>query len=160
MEALKEKIEGIETAMLTTIDLNGRLRSRPMATMSMDENGALWFFTNEFSGKVHEVMQDTHVCVSFAHPGKNTYVSVSGEAELITDKEKMKELWMPVLNAWFPKGLDDPNLSLLKVNASAAEYWDSTSSGMVQMFQIAKAIIKGEKYDEGEHEKVNVPKKK
>jgi general stress protein 26 len=158
LEKLRAMIEGIETAMLTTIDLHGRLRSRPMASIQMDETGSLWFFTNEFSGKVHEVMQNNHVNVSYAHPGKSSYVSVTGEAELITDTDKIKELWSPVLKAWFPEGLDDPKLSLLKVNVSIAEYWDSSSNGMVKLYHIAKAIIKGEQYNEGKHDRIDVQK--
>lgn len=159
LRKLRELIEGIETAMLTTIDLHGRLRSRPMASIQMDETGSLWFFTNEFSGKVHEVMQNNHVNVAYAHPGKNNYVSVTGEAEVVTDRKKIEELWKPILLAWFPKGLNDPKLSLLKVNVNMAEYWDSTASGMVKLYHIAKAVIKGEG-SEGTHEKVAVQKEK
>lgn len=159
LEKLRKMIDGIETGMLTTIDLHGRLRSRPMASIQMDETGSLWFFTNEFSGKVHEVMQNNHVNVSYAHPAKNNYVSVTGEAEIVTDKEKMSELWDPVLLAWFPEGIDDPKLSLLKVNVNMAEYWDSTASGMVKLYHIAKAVIKGEA-SEGNHAKINVQDQK
>jgi len=157
LDKLRSLIEGIETAMLTTVDLHGRLRSRPMATVMMDETGSLWFFTNEFSGKVHEVMQNNHVNVAYSHPGKNNYVSVTGEAELITDQEKMQELWKPVLLSWFPEGLNDPKLSLMKINVNMAEYWDATSSGMVKLYHIVKAILKGEQY-EGQHKKINVQK--
>lgn len=155
---LRSMIEGIETAMLTTIDLHGRLRSRPMASVQMDEMGCLWFFTNEFSGKVHEVMQNNHVNVSYAHPGRSTYVSVTGEVEVITDKKKMEELWNPIMKAWFPGGLEDEKLSLLKVNVNMAEYWDSSSNGMVKLYHIAKAILKGEQYNEGKHAKIDVQK--
>lgn len=158
LKRLRSMIEGIETAMLTTIDLHGRLRSRPMASVQMDEMGCIWFFTNEFSGKVHEVMQNNHVNVSYADPGKSIYVSVTGEAEVVTDKRKMEELWNPVMKAWFPNGLGDEKLSLLKVNVSMAEYWDSSSSGMVKLYHIAKAILKGEQYDEGKHAKIDVQK--
>jgi general stress protein 26 len=158
LQKLREKIESIQTGMLTTIDLHGRLRSRPMASVRMDELGSLWFFTNEFSGKVHEIIQNNHVNVAYANPGKSNYVSVTGEAEVITDKEKMKELWNPVMKAWFPGGLDDEKLSLLKVNITMAEYWDSSASGMVKLYHIAKAILKGEMYDEGKHGKLDIEK--
>jgi general stress protein 26 len=37
------------------------------------------------------------------------------------------------MKAWFPDGLDDPDLALLRVHVEAAEYWDSPSSTMVHI---------------------------
>ena len=66
----------------------------------------------------------------------------------------MKELYNPAIKAWFPQGLDDPNLALLKVTPLQAEYWDSSSSKMITLLQMAKAIATGEKYNEGQHGKI------
>jgi general stress protein 26 len=66
----------------------------------------------------------------------------------------MEELWNPILKAWFPKGLDDPNIILLKVSVEAAEYWDSTSSTIVQVAGFIKALVTGARADGGENEKV------
>ncbi len=67
----------------------------------------------------------------------------------------MEELWNPILKAWFPKGLDDPNITLLKVSVESAEYWDSTSSTIVQVAGFIKAIVTGTNADGGENEKIN-----
>jgi hypothetical protein len=77
-------------------------------------------------------------------------VHINGFSESIRDKEKVKQLWTPALKAWFPDGIDDPNLCLLKVKVEEAHYWDSSSSKMVVFFRMVKAILKHEKYDEGE----------
>lgn len=68
----------------------------------------------------------------------------------------MKELWKPFLKAWFPKGLDDPDLALLKVTVTEAEYWDTSSSPVVHAVGLAKALVKGETYQPGEHEKIDL----
>ncbi len=47
----------------------------------------------------------------------------AGRCELVRDHVKAKQLWKPVYDTWFPKGIDDPNLILLKVQVQAADYW-------------------------------------
>lgn len=152
---LKELVGEVKIAMLCTSQ--GKfIRSRPMVTAQFDERGDIWFFTNEHSGKADEVADDQQVCLAYSSPAKNTYISISGTGTIINDWTKMKELYNPAINAWFPKGLDDPNLALLKVNPIQAEYWDSSSSKMVTLFEMAKAIVTGERYNEGQHGKIEL----
>jgi general stress protein 26 len=141
--------------MLTTID-GGVLRSRPMQTQEAEFDGDLWFFTSTDTHKTDEIEKDNRVNVAYASPNDNTYVSVSGTAALVNDKEKIEELWNPILKAWFPKGLDDPTLILLKVSVEQAGYWDSSSSAVVQVVGFVKALVTGERADGGDHGRVNL----
>lgn len=72
------------------------------------------------------------------------------------DKAKAEELWNPILKAWFPKGLEDPELALLKVEIGKAEYWDLPSGKMIQLAGFVKAIVTGRQVNPGEHEKVDL----
>jgi general stress protein 26 len=155
IEKVNDLIKDVQIAMLTTIDGN-TLRSRPMQTQEAEFNGDLWFFTSTDTHKTDEIEKDNRVNVAYASPSDNTYVSVSGTASLVSDKEKIEELWNPILKAWFPKGLDDPTLILLKVSVEQAEYWDSTSSTVVQVVGFVKALVTGERADGGDHGKVNL----
>ncbi|MGH8518412.1 MAG: pyridoxamine 5'-phosphate oxidase family protein [Panacagrimonas sp.] len=158
MAKLREMIEHIETAQLVTMDADGVMRSRPMATQQLDEEAELWFFTNDYSAKVDNVLVHPEVCVTYADPEKNSYVSVSGKAELVRDSAKIHELWKPMLKAWFPHGVDDPDLALLRVDIVSAQYWDSANSKLVQLFGLIKAMATGQSAAEtiGENEKVTV----
>lgn len=152
-----ELIKDIHFAMLTTVVSDGSLRSRPMATLKTEFEGDLWFFTDDDSPKVDEIVEEHHVCVSFAAPDKQRYVSVSGLASLVRDKQRIAELWTPAAKAWFPKGVDDPHLGLLRVRAQTIEYWDSPSNKMVQLYGFAKAVLTGNRPKNlGEHKKVDV----
>ncbi|MDC0711309.1 pyridoxamine 5'-phosphate oxidase family protein [Stigmatella sp. ncwal1] len=153
---LGKLIHGIKVAMMTTVEEDGSLRSRPMWTQERDFDGELWFFTREHSAKVDEVEHDHHVSLSYAEPSKDRFVSVSGRCRLVTDKAKARELWNPALKAWFPDGLDDPELSLLCITVEKAEYWDTPNSRMVQLIGFVKASLTGSPYQPGGHEKVNV----
>jgi general stress protein 26 len=156
IEKLNGLIEDIDFAMLTTVDTDGVLRSRPMSTQEAEFDGTLWFFTSDKTHKVEEIERDNRVNASYAKPEDNVYVSVSGTASIVKDKAKMEELWNPILKAWFPKGLDDPNICLLKVDVEQAEYWDSPSSTLVQVVGFVKAMVTGQRADGGENEKINL----
>lgn len=155
---LSKLLKDIRIAMLTTVDDDGSLHSRPMATQEMDPDGILWFFTEAHSGKVHELDRDRHVNVSYSKPDDQVYVSVSGTARVVRDTAKAKQLWNPMLKAWFPNGPEDPDVALLRVDVAKAEYWDSPSSAVVHLIGFAKAIATGKKYeDEGaDHQKMQL----
>lgn len=154
-----EKIKDIDYAMLTTMDSStGMLHSRPMSTQETEPDGTLWFFTFANSEKAGELAKQPKVNLSYSNPSGNVFVSVSGDGEIIEDKEKMKELWKPALKIWFPYGLETRNIALLKVKIHEAEYWDSSENRMVALFKMVKSIFKGQSADAGEHEKVDLRK--
>lgn len=157
VKKLRDIIKDLDIGMLTTIDDDGTLRSRPMSTNGEVEfDGDLWFFTYGNSHKVFEVKSEPQVNVSFSSPEKQTYVSMSGTASLVRDRQKIEELWKPELKAWFPKGTDEPDIALLKVNVSKAEYWDSPSSAVAHAIGMVKAFATGTTYDAGENKKIDL----
>ncbi len=153
LDKLRDRIQNIEVAMFTTLD-QGTLRSRPMAVRHVERDTDLWFFSDKDSAKIHELAIDCHANASFSDPKHNTYVSVSGSVEYIQDLEKQREFWTPLAKLWF-SGPDDPNLVLLKLNMESAEYWDSSSNRMVNLFNLVKAMA-GQPSDLGEHERITV----
>jgi general stress protein 26 len=157
LEKLDELIHGIEVAMMTTVTPDGLLRSRPMWTNQRAFDGELWFFTREHSPKVDELERDHHVNLSYSDLGKDRYVSVSGMARVVRDQDKARELWHPTLKAWFPQGVEDPELALLCVKVHKAEYWDTPNSRMVQLVGFLKGTLTGQPYRPGgEHQKVDI----
>jgi len=154
-----ELIKDIHVAMLTTEAEDGLLHSRPMATQKTEFDGSLWFFTGLSTGKISEIDWNPEVNLSYSDGSANKYVSVSGTAEIVDDRAKKEELWSDIYKAWFPQGLDDPDLCLMKVEVTFAEYWDVPSGKMVQAFGFLKALATGERLKiEGEsHGVVEIP---
>jgi general stress protein 26 len=151
-----DMIKDVRVAMMTTIDADGALHSRPMHTMKPDAEGDLWFFTRRSAPKVGEVERDHAVNLAFADPKAQNYVSVSGRATIVTDQRKIDELWSEPLRAWFPNGKDDPEVALVRVRPERAEYWDSPSSTIVHMVGYAKAAITGKPPHPGDNAKVDM----
>ena len=154
---LGKLIAEVKYAMLTTADEDGTLRSRPMATQNADDfDGYLWFFTRASSPKAGEVEREHQVNVAYAEPKDQTFVSVSGTANLVRDKAKAEALWTPAMKAWFPKGLEDPDVALLKVHVEKAEYWDTPNSTFVHVVGFVKATVTGKAYKPGVNEKITL----
>jgi general stress protein 26 len=152
---LKELIEEIKFGMLTTEDSDGTLRSRPLQTRAVEEDGSIWFFTSRTSPKVTEASADGwRVNVSYSHPGKMDYVSISGRATLVDDREKMKALWTKWVEVFFPRGLNDPDLALLRVDIEKAEYWDSPGTAAGRAYAVGKAFATGDASAIGENVKL------
>lgn len=156
VEKIAAMIKPVRIAMLTTVDEHGDLHSRPMATMDVDFDGDLWFFTGKSSPKVHDIENKPAVNVAFSDPSHQNYVSLAGTAELIIDRALFEKYWSPAFEAWFPKGLDDPELSLLKVNVESAQYWDSPSGLVAHVAGFIRSKVTGHGGNVGEVEKVEL----
>lgn len=156
IKLLRDKVKGIKIAMLTTVDPDGTLHSRPMATQDMQDDGHLWFFTYADAPKVGAVAHDTQVNLSYVKEDDNRYVSISGSAQLVRDRAKIDEYWKPFLQAWFPNGKDDPNLALLDITIHEAQYWEGPSNFVGEALVIAKDIITGSHSTGGTNQKIDI----
>lgn len=156
LQKVRDLVKEIDFCMLTTVDENGDLHSRPMsANGDIDEAGDLWFFTNISSHKVSEIEKLPKVNVSFADPDNQNYVSISGTAQIVRDKEKIDELWKPEFKMWFPQGKDDPEIALLRVRLEKAEYWDSPSSTIGYALHFVSSLLTGKEADAGQNKKLD-----
>lgn len=143
LETIRTKIEHVDCGMLTTSDDAGILTSRPMTQQQLDSEGRIWFFTSDKSPFTHELLNHPQVNVSFSDARASLHVSISGHAQLLKDRDKAQQMWNPLLKTWFPAGLDDPHLALIRVSIETAEYWDSRASSMAQLYAMAKAVVTG-----------------
>lgn len=154
---LREIVKAVDICMLTTVDERGDLHSRPMSNnRDVEFDGDLWFFTYGSSLKADEVGRVPKVNASFADIDNQLYASLTGRAEVVRDRAKIEELWKPQLKAWFPEGVDTPDIALLKVTAERAEYWDGSQSLVAHAVGFVTGLIKGEPADLGENEKLDL----
>jgi general stress protein 26 len=153
---LKSKVSAIRFAMFTTMDEHGHLVSRPMTTQEVDADGNLWFYTSTETDLWQNIAAQPQVNLSFAEPEDNVYVSVSGQAERVVDRARIKAMWTPAVQAWYPHGPDDPHVMLVRVVSHTAEYWDGNDSTMVQLYQMAKAVLTGSTPAAGQHARLDL----
>lgn len=137
---LKELIESVRIGLLTTVDLDGSLHTRPVETLRCDTDGTLWFFTDHQSPKANELSHDMRVSVGYSDSAKKVYVAVAGYARILRDKALAAELWTPGQRAWYPKGPDDEHLAILRVTLERAEYWETPGRASYLLAAVAAAI--------------------
>jgi general stress protein 26 len=140
-------------AMLTTRDPFGTLVSRPMALQEVEFDGDLWFFAERGSRKVLHVGASPLVNVTVS--GSGSWVSLTGEASVVEDVAKKRELWNAGAEAWLPQGPDDDSVVLVHVDAQSAEYWD-TPGRVATVLSFAKAKVTGERYSGGDNERLDL----
>ena len=132
---LKKLVDEVKYCFFST-DLKNVAQpsSTVMTAQTVDDNGNIWFFSGVDSDRNQDIKMDEKVQLYFSCPEKNTYLSVSGDASIIIDKNKFAELWNPILKIWFKDGIEDKNISLLKVATNTAAYWDIEGGKMVSFF--------------------------
>ena len=148
-----ELIKDQKLAMLTPRDPSGRLTSRPMALQEVEFDGDLWFFAERGSRTVGHVGASPQVNVTVN--GSGSWVSLTGEASVVDDVARKRELWNAGAEAWLPQGPDDDSVVLLRVEGRSAEYWD-TPGRIATVLSFAKAKATGERFSGGENERVEL----
>src|SRR6476469_820656 len=131
IEKLRSLINEVNVAMLTTLKANGEFYSRPMNTMDLDDEGNIFFFSDEHTPAVNDIKINNNAAVTYTNPENNTYIALNGRIHLAKDQSKIEDLWVPACKAWFPEGKTDPKLALIKIEILKAAYWDSSASDMV-----------------------------
>ena len=118
---------------------------RPLALQGEPSvfGGTLWFFADHRSPKIHELSADPTVSLFFQNDGDSCYMQLDGSAAVVQDRPKMRELYTPTLKTWFPEGLDDPNLTLIRFDAVAGSYWESPGGVLQAMTAYAESVVTG-----------------
>ncbi len=146
---MKELGEAARVCFFTTLSETHPLPTRPMALQAVEEDGSFYFFSAKSSNKNYEIKEDVHVQLMFANGSSSEYLSVFGPATVSEDRAKIKELWNEYAKIWFQGGVDDPELTLIRVQPEAARYWDTKHNKLVQWAKMAASMVTGKTMDDG-----------
>lgn len=144
-EKVHELLLSFHTAMLVTQSGTDALHARPMEIAHASPDCHIWFYTDVQSPKTREIRQEDSVLLTFQKDHQK-YLTITGTADLVTDRTLLKAFWKEPFRVWFPEGVDDPNLMLIHVIPHQAEYWDNSSlQGVRYLYEAAKAYVSGTK---------------
>src|SRR6185503_3756656 len=93
---------------------DGALRARPMNVARVDDDGDVLFVTAIDSPKTEELSKDDRAAVVLQ--SSSQFVSLSGRAEFLLDPSLVRELWTESWRPWFPDGVDDPEICVMRVH--------------------------------------------
>lgn len=129
--------------MMTTVGDQGRLHSHPMTPQEVTEAGDVWFFIDRTSDQAANLAAEKRVNLAFSDG--STWLSVAGHGTLVGDRRKAEKLWNSMVAAWFPDGLDSPDVGLLLVESDSAEYWDTPGGRVATALSFVKTRLTGER---------------
>ncbi len=148
-----EKIKGLVDKsgtcfFCTDIHTGKSFATRPMAVQKVDDDGNLWFLSAKDSHKNLEAGTDPAVQLLFKGSDYSDFLNIYGMASISTDKEKIKEFWNPMLKTWFTEGVDDPRITVIKVEPTEGYYWDTKNNQAVGFLKRAAGALMGKTMDD------------
>jgi general stress protein 26 len=132
VEKIQEIVGKAENCFFCTSYSTGESNAaRPMNVRDVDDDGNLWFLSANDSHKNMELALDPTVQLYFQGSKHSDFLHLTGRATISTDRKRIKELWEPVLRTWFTEGIDDPRITVIKVEPIDGYYWDTKHGNAV-----------------------------
>jgi general stress protein 26 len=147
VDKIKDLAENIKTCMFCTYN-DIRLQSRPMSVQKIDDYGQLWFLSDRNSSQNADITMNPTVEIFFSEP-HDKFLTLHGTATILYDRDKIEELYSPIVKVWMPGGIDDPNLSVIKVIPEDGYYWNNKNGKMVAIAKMTAALVTGKTMDDG-----------
>jgi general stress protein 26 len=132
----------------TNIKQGQAFDTRPMAAEHIDDDGNFWFLSANDSHKNEELQQDPATQLLFQGSSHSDFLSLYGRCTISRDKQKIEELWDPMMKTWFTKGKDDPRITVIKFTPTEGYYWDTKHGMAVALVKRVIGAIKSETLDD------------
>jgi general stress protein 26 len=139
---LRELLKDFPIALMVTTG-DGTTTARPIGVVGDHAafDGSLWFITDKRSRKVGAIESGATTSLLFQNDKEGAYLHLTGRAFVVEDRERLAQLYTTLQRTWFPLGLDDPNITLVRFDAEQGDYWDSHDSLVRLAFAFAKSIV-------------------
>jgi general stress protein 26 len=149
IKKIQELIKKNDTCFFCTrIATNKSFVTRPMSVQKADDDGNLWMLSAVDSHKNAEIKADPAVQLLFRGSDHSDFLSLYGTASISKDKAKIKELWNPMIKAWFTEGEDDPRITVIKVEPLEGYYWDTKHGNVVAFVKTMVGAAIGKTMDD------------
>jgi general stress protein 26 len=97
-----------------------------------EDGGPIYFFASRNEGIGQDLADGARAIAAFASKGHDLFASIQGTLHESTDRAVIDRLWNPFVDAWYKDGKDDPNLILIKFDATKAEIWEADKIGTLK----------------------------
>ena len=157
LQKIRELTEKNKTCFFCTQPIaDGSFGVRPMSLQKLDDEGNFWFLSANDSHKNLEIAKDNAVQLLFQGSAHSDFLTILGTAAITTDKNKIKELWEPIVKTWFTEGVDDPRITVIRVRPETGYYWDTKHGNVVAGAKILLGSIIGKTLDDSIEGKISV----
>ena len=149
IEKIRKISDDTRTCMFCTNLGERPFGSTPMATQHVDDDGTIWFFSGKDSDRNADLQREPEAQLIYSSEKNEEYLSLYGDAVVMYDRQKVEELWSPLVKVWFQEGPDDPNLSLIRFTPREGYYWDTQHGKVVAFAKMAASVVVGKTMDDG-----------
>jgi len=132
---VKEFLASVNKVAVATC-INNVPSCRIMEVQKAGEDLTLWFVTHKSSPKVDHIKKGSEVCIVAHKEHAHMDIRLTGKCEVLTDMGTKKTVWHEKLSPFFKKGIDDPDLAVLKFTPKKAEYRDITTGSLYPEMEI------------------------
>lgn len=132
----------------TTASAPASVGARPMAVQQVDDAGRIWFLSPDDSYKNEEVGEDPEVTLYFQGSSHANFLVLHGTTSISRDREKIEELWNPLIKTWFTEGKDDPRITVLCFTPREGHYWDTKHGNLVAGVKMMIGAMTGRTLDD------------
>ncbi|MBC7366262.1 MAG: pyridoxamine 5'-phosphate oxidase family protein [Undibacterium sp.] len=148
VEKIRDLAKAARICLFGTAPARFPLTVSPMAVQAVDEAGNLWFLSARSSVRNLHIGQDARVQLLFANTGDSQYLTVHGTATVSDDRALREKYWTPIAKTWMHGGVDDPELTVIKVAIKDGYYWDTEHGKAVALLKIAVGAVTGKTMDD------------
>ena len=145
LEKLRELLANFPIATMVTVETGGAITARPIGIVGDHAafDGHLWFITDRRSRKVQAINGGAATLLIFEDHDEGAYLHLTGRAHVVEDRARLETLYTPVQRTWFPEGLDDPHMTLIRFDADQGEFWDQHNGMLRLLAAFTKAVVTG-----------------
>ncbi len=139
-EALRlclDLLDTAEAAIVTTVDPDGFPQTRAMFNLRRSEqfpglaglfrehkvDFLVYFTTNTSSPKIAQIRTNPKVSVYYHKPREFRGLMLSGDMEIVVDKEEKERIWQKGWEMYYPGGVHDPDHTVLRLLPAAVKYY-------------------------------------
>ena len=149
VQRIKDVVDKAKTCFFRTGASSGESEGvRPMNVREVDDAGHLWFLMASDSHTVAEINRQSHVDLLFQGSAHSDFLHLVGTASLSRDKNRIKQLWEPVLKTWFTEGENDPRITVVQVIPTRGYYWDNKHGNIVAGVKMVIGAATGQTLDD------------
>lgn len=132
----------------TAITGDKPFHTRPMSVQDVDEEGNIWFLSADDSSVNADIMADGRVQLLFQGSAHSDFLAIDGVATISRDRQKIEEFWGPLLKTWFTEGINDPRITVIKVETTDGYYWDNKHGNAIAFAKMTLGAMLGKTLDD------------
>ncbi len=116
LEAARNTIKKAGVCFMITVNEKKEARARLMQPFPPEDDLTIWLGAESGSGKIEEIQHHSLVTLAYQDPSENAYVSLMGQASIITSLQLRRKYWDESFRAFWPNGPDGQDYLLIRVS--------------------------------------------